>query len=129
MNAVATIMDLTTSPSAAPRAASTSSAPVRSACFLAALLQTVEGQRIRLYEGRSQYTRTRMVSLARYLVSDSVDAYREDLIDFEDIAAIFEPAELEARMAYRPHGRAGPEGAAGGVEPRASCPSTPSRPP
>ena len=69
--------------------------------FLAALLQTVEGQQVRVYEGRSEYTRTRMVSLAKYLVSDSVESYREDIIDFEDVEAIFDPAELETRMAYR----------------------------
>ena len=102
MNAVASVPDMTT-PSVPLRPQGMvhiiGAGPV--GLLLAALLQTVDGQQVRLYEGRSTYTRTRMVSLARYLVSDSVDSYREDLIDFEDVEAIFDPAELEARMAYR----------------------------
>jgi 2-polyprenyl-6-methoxyphenol hydroxylase-like FAD-dependent oxidoreductase len=69
--------------------------------FLTALLQTVPGQRVRLYEHRSAYTRTRMVSLAEYLVADSVDSYGADEIDGQDVRAIFDPAELEYRLAYR----------------------------
>jgi hypothetical protein len=69
--------------------------------FLTALLQTVPGQRIRLYEHRSAYTRTRMVSLAEYLVADSVESYGADEIDGQDVQAIFDPAELEYRLAYR----------------------------
>jgi len=42
--------------------------------FLSAMLQSVEGQAVRLYERRDQYTRTRMVSLAEYLTADSIDA-------------------------------------------------------
>jgi 2-polyprenyl-6-methoxyphenol hydroxylase-like FAD-dependent oxidoreductase len=69
--------------------------------FLAALLQEAEGQEIRLYERRSEYTRTRMVSLAKYLVADSIESYREDPVDGQDVEALYDPAELEARLAYR----------------------------
>lgn len=69
--------------------------------FLTALLQSIDGQRIRLYERRDEYTRTRMVSLASYLVADSIESYKEDPIDGQDVEAIFEPAELELRLAYR----------------------------
>jgi len=69
--------------------------------FLSALLQSVDGQNLRLYERRDAYTRTRMVSLASYLVADSIEAYREDAVDGQDVEAIFEPFELEARLAYR----------------------------
>ena len=69
--------------------------------FLTALLQSVEGQRIRLYERRSSYTRTRMVSLASYLVADSIESYKADVIDGQDVEAIFDPVELETRLAYR----------------------------
>jgi 2-polyprenyl-6-methoxyphenol hydroxylase-like FAD-dependent oxidoreductase len=69
--------------------------------FLAALLQEAEGQEVRLYERRSEYTRTRMVSLAKYLVADSIESYREDPVDGQDVEALYGPAELEARLAYR----------------------------
>jgi hypothetical protein len=69
--------------------------------FLTALLQSVPGQRVRLYERRAEYSRTRMVALAPYLIADSIEAYREDAIDGQDVEAIFDRAELEARLAYR----------------------------
>jgi 2-polyprenyl-6-methoxyphenol hydroxylase-like FAD-dependent oxidoreductase len=69
--------------------------------FLAALLQSVDGCVVRLYERRPEYTRTRMVSLAPYLVADSLESYKADMIDWENVEAIFEPTELETRMAYR----------------------------
>jgi 2-polyprenyl-6-methoxyphenol hydroxylase-like FAD-dependent oxidoreductase len=69
--------------------------------FLAALLQEAEGQEIRLYERRSEYTRTRLVSLAKYLVADSIESYREDPVDGQDVEALYDPPELEARLAYR----------------------------
>jgi 2-polyprenyl-6-methoxyphenol hydroxylase-like FAD-dependent oxidoreductase len=69
--------------------------------FLAALLQTVPGQSVRLYERRDQYTRTRMVSLAPYLIAESIESYQADSIDGESVAALFEPDELETRLAYR----------------------------
>ena len=69
--------------------------------FLAALLQSVDGYTVRLYERRPEYTRTRMVSLAPYLVADSVESYKADMLDWQNVEAIFEPTELETRMAYR----------------------------
>ena len=85
--------------------------------FLAALLQGVDGQEVRLYERRSEYTRTRMVSLADYLVADSIESYKEDPIDGQDVEALFDPVELETRLAYRRH-RTRPARAAGGVDAR-----------
>ncbi len=69
--------------------------------FLTALLQSVEGQSVRLYERRPEYTRTRMVSLAEYLVADSIESYKADTIDGQDVEAIFDPVELATRLAYR----------------------------
>ena len=69
--------------------------------FLTALLQSVDGQRVRLYEGRPAYTRTRMAALAHYLVADSIESYKADTIDGQDVEAIFDPLELETRLAYR----------------------------
>ena len=69
--------------------------------FLAALLQSIEGQAVRLYERRDEYTRTRMVALAEYLVADSIESYRADTIDGQSVEAIFDPTELETRLAYR----------------------------
>jgi 2-polyprenyl-6-methoxyphenol hydroxylase-like FAD-dependent oxidoreductase len=69
--------------------------------LLAALLQEVEGQQVRLYERRSEYTRTRMVSLAKYLVADSVETYQEDPVDGQDARALYDPVELQTRLAYR----------------------------
>ena len=69
--------------------------------LLAALLQGVEGQQVRLYERRSEYTRSRMVSLAKYLVADSVESYKEDEVDGQDVEALFDPVELQTRLAYR----------------------------
>jgi 2-polyprenyl-6-methoxyphenol hydroxylase-like FAD-dependent oxidoreductase len=69
--------------------------------FLAALLQSVDGQAVSLYEKRSAYTRTRMVSLAPYLVADSIESYQADPLDGQNVQALFEPAELELRLAYR----------------------------
>jgi 2-polyprenyl-6-methoxyphenol hydroxylase-like FAD-dependent oxidoreductase len=68
--------------------------------FLTALLQSVEGQHVRLYERRPAYTRTRMVSLADYLVADSIESYKADVIDGQDVEAIFDPVELETRLAF-----------------------------
>jgi 2-polyprenyl-6-methoxyphenol hydroxylase-like FAD-dependent oxidoreductase len=69
--------------------------------FLAALLQSVDGQQVRLYERRDTYTRTRMVSLADYLIADSIESYKADTIDGQSVEAIFDPTELETRLAYR----------------------------
>jgi 2-polyprenyl-6-methoxyphenol hydroxylase-like FAD-dependent oxidoreductase len=69
--------------------------------FMTALLQSIDGQSIRLYEQRDDYTRTRMVSLAPYLIADSIESYKADTIDGQDVEAIFEPAELEGTLDYR----------------------------
>ena len=49
--------------------------------LLTALLQSMEGFSVSLYEKRREYTRTRMVQLASYLVADSVESYETDSID------------------------------------------------
>ena len=69
--------------------------------MLAALLQPIEGLSVRLYEKRREYTRTRMVQLASYLVADSVESYRADSIDGDSVEAIFDPPELDQGLAFR----------------------------
>jgi 2-polyprenyl-6-methoxyphenol hydroxylase-like FAD-dependent oxidoreductase len=69
--------------------------------LLTALLQSIEGFSVRLYEKRREYTRTRMVRLAPYLVADSVESYRTDSIDGDSVEAIFEPGELDEGLAFR----------------------------
>jgi 2-polyprenyl-6-methoxyphenol hydroxylase-like FAD-dependent oxidoreductase len=69
--------------------------------LLTALLQPLEGFAVRLYEKRGEYTRTRMVRLAPYLVADSVETYRADDIDGDSVEAIFDPSELEQGLAFR----------------------------
>jgi len=62
--------------------------------LLTALLQSMDGVSVRLYEKRREYTRTRMVQLAPYLMADSVETYRADAIDGDSVEAIFDPPEL-----------------------------------
>lgn len=69
--------------------------------FLTALLQPLGGVSVRLYEKRHEYTRTRMVRLASYLVADSVEGYRADQSDGDNVEAIFEPSELASHFAFR----------------------------
>jgi 2-polyprenyl-6-methoxyphenol hydroxylase-like FAD-dependent oxidoreductase len=69
--------------------------------LLTALLQSMEGFSLHLYEKRQEYTRTRMVQLATYLVADSVEAYGADTIDGDSIRAIFDPEELDGGLAFR----------------------------
>lgn len=69
--------------------------------FLAALLQSVDGLSLRLYEKRSTYARKRMVRLASYLVEDSPERYRADPIDGDNVDAVFDPQELEESLALR----------------------------
>jgi 2-polyprenyl-6-methoxyphenol hydroxylase-like FAD-dependent oxidoreductase len=66
-----------------------------------ALLQSSDRFSVSLYEKRSDYSRTRMVQLAPYLVADSVESYCTDYIDEESIEAIFEPSELAEGLAFR----------------------------
>jgi len=69
--------------------------------LLTALLQPMEEFSVRLYEKRDEYTRTRMVRLAPYLVSDSVEAYYADHSDQENVEAVFEPPEIQEGIAFR----------------------------
>jgi len=68
--------------------------------LLTALLQTVDGFTVRLYEKRPKYTRTRMVKLSSFLVADSVKSYCADYIDGENVAAVFDVAEIEESLAF-----------------------------
>ncbi|MDQ2671068.1 MAG: NAD(P)-binding protein, partial [Gemmatimonadota bacterium] len=67
----------------------------------AALLQSNDRFSVHLYEKRRDYTRTRMVQLAPYLVADSIADYCTDNIDGESIEAIFDPSELAEGLAFR----------------------------
>jgi hypothetical protein len=69
--------------------------------LLTALLQSIDGVSVRLYEKRHEYTRTRMVQLAPYLVADSVESYRTDSIDGDSVEAVFDPGELDEGVAFR----------------------------
>jgi 2-polyprenyl-6-methoxyphenol hydroxylase-like FAD-dependent oxidoreductase len=69
--------------------------------MLTALLQGSGRFSVHLYEKRREYTRTRMVRLAPYLVADSVESYSADHIDGETVEAVFDPAELERMFAFR----------------------------
>ena len=69
--------------------------------MLTALLQPIDGLSVHLYEKRREYTRTRMVRLAPYLVADSVESYSRDHIDGETVEAVFDPPELEEGLAFR----------------------------
>ena len=80
--------------------------------LLTAMLQSMEGFSVHLYEKRREYTRKRMVKLAPYLVADSVASYCTDYIDEESIAAIFDPQEIAAGLAFRQSIPPGPDGAA-----------------
>jgi 2-polyprenyl-6-methoxyphenol hydroxylase-like FAD-dependent oxidoreductase len=66
-----------------------------------ALLQSNDRFAVHLYEKRRDYSRTRMVQLAPFLVADSIADYCADYIDGESVAAIFEPAELAEGLAFR----------------------------
>ncbi len=66
-----------------------------------ALLQSTHRFSVHLYEKRRDYTRTRMVQLAPYLVADSIASYCADYIDGESVEAIFEPSELKEGLAFR----------------------------
>jgi 2-polyprenyl-6-methoxyphenol hydroxylase-like FAD-dependent oxidoreductase len=69
--------------------------------LLTALLQPMEGVSVHLYEKRPEYTRTRMVQLAPYLVADSIESYSADFIDGENVDALFDPLEVEEDLAFR----------------------------
>jgi hypothetical protein len=69
--------------------------------LMTALLQSSERLSVHLYEKRRDYSRTRMVQLASYLVADSVASYCTDYIDEESVAAIFDPEEIDEGLAFR----------------------------
>ena len=69
--------------------------------MITALLQPMEHLSVHLYEKRREYTRTRMVRLASYLVAESVESYCADHFDAENIEAVFDPEELDESAAYR----------------------------
>lgn len=69
--------------------------------MVTALLQSMEETTVHLYEKRPEYLRTRMVQLAPYLVADSIESYRADHIDGDNVEAIFEPGEMEEGMVFR----------------------------
>jgi hypothetical protein len=69
--------------------------------LLTALLQPTQRFSVHVYEKRREYTRTRMVQLASYLVADSVASYCTDYIDQESVHAIFDPREIEEGLAFR----------------------------
>ena len=69
--------------------------------FVAALLQSSDRFSVHLYEKRRDYSRTRMVQLAPYIVADSIASYCTDYIDGESVEAIFEPSELAEGLAFR----------------------------
>ena len=69
--------------------------------MITALLQSMQHLSVRLYEKRREYTRTRMVRLASYLVAESVESYRADHFDAENIEAVFDPRELDESLAFR----------------------------
>jgi len=69
--------------------------------LLTALLQSMEGFSVRLYEKRPTYTRTRMVKLSSFLVADSVESYCADYIDGKNVEAVFDVPELEESLAFR----------------------------
>jgi len=69
--------------------------------LVTALLQSMDGFSVRLYEKRREYTRSRMVQLASYLVADSAESYRVDHIDGENTDAVFDPSEIDAAISFR----------------------------
>ena len=66
-----------------------------------ALLQSNDRFSVHLYEKRRDYSRTRMVQLAPFLVADSIASYCADYIDGESVAAIFAPSELAEGLTFR----------------------------
>ena len=42
-----------------------------------------------------------MVKLSSFLVADSLEGYRADYIDSENVEAVFDPPELDDGLAFR----------------------------
>ena len=70
--------------------------------LLTALLQPMDRFSVHLYEKRREYTRSRMVRLASYLVADSVESYRSDYFDGENVEAVFDPPAWRFGSPFRP---------------------------
>src|SRR5690349_385783 len=68
--------------------------------LLTALLQSTDRFAVHLYEKRRDYTRTRMVQLAPYLVANSVASYCTDYIDQQSVQAVFDPEEIDEGLAF-----------------------------
>ena len=80
--------------------------------MLTALLQPMDEFSVRLYEKRRDYTRTRMVQLAPYLVADSVESYRTDAIDEDSIECDLRSGGARPRaLAFRQLDPRRPDGA------------------
>jgi len=69
--------------------------------LLTALLQPTQWFSVHLYEKRPEYTRTRMVQVASYLVADTVASYCTDSIDEASVQAVFTPQEIDEGLAFR----------------------------
>jgi len=69
--------------------------------LLTALLQSMDGFSVRLYEKRPVYTRTRMVKLSSFLAADSLESYCADYVDGDNIEAVFDVPELEETLTFR----------------------------
>jgi hypothetical protein len=69
--------------------------------LITALLQSVPDFSVHLYEKRNEYKRSRMVKLAPYLVAESLESYRTDHIDGDNIEALFDPTELQEGLSFR----------------------------
>ncbi len=69
--------------------------------LLTGLLQSTDRFSVHLYEKRRDYTRTRMVQLAPYLVANSVASYCTDYIDQQSVQAVFDPEEIDEGLAFR----------------------------
>jgi 2-polyprenyl-6-methoxyphenol hydroxylase-like FAD-dependent oxidoreductase len=65
------------------------------------LLQSTGRLAVHLYEKRRDYTRTRMVQIAPYLVADSAAGYCTDHIDEESVQAVFDSREIDEGLALR----------------------------
>ncbi len=68
--------------------------------LLTAVLQSMEGFSVRLYEKRPKYTRTRMVKLSSFLVADTIDKYCADYVDGENVEAVFDVTEIAESLAF-----------------------------
>ena len=78
--------------------------------LLTSLLQTMDGVSVHLYEKRREYTRTRMVRLAPYLVAESSRATGTTTSTARTVAAVFDPPELDEGPRVQAGHPPGPDG-------------------